>query len=93
MRGFLFTAFSLCTIDLATAAPGVKHSTVKTENGLITGHRSSKADAVWEYLGIPYAEPPLGNLRFAAPQKYTGKGPYNATSFVSSYIVKIDFVT
>jgi carboxylesterase type B len=37
---------------------------------------------------VPYAQPPLGDLRFAAPQKYTVKKAYTAAKFVSNaYIV------
>jgi cholinesterase len=68
---------------LSLAAPSQACETVKTENGDITGHRAPKAKDVWEYLGIPYAQPPLAALRFAAPQKYKGKGPYSAANFVS----------
>jgi cholinesterase len=73
---------------LSLAAPTQTCETVKTDNGAITGHRSLKVKDVWEYLGIPYAQPPLGALRFAAPQEYKGKGPYTAAEFVSllSYV-------
>jgi carboxylesterase type B len=41
---------------------------VKTTSGSITGHAADWKPEVSEYLGIPYAEPPVGNLRFAAPK-------------------------
>lgn len=83
MYGLITLALWLCVCELLLAAPGTRFETVQTGNGRITGHRSPKVDNVWEYLGIPYAQPPLGELRFAAPQQYQAKGPYNATSFVS----------
>jgi len=60
-----------------------EYETVATSNGKIIGHHSPKANDVWEYLGIPYAQPPLGELRFAAPKEFEGKESYNAANFVS----------
>jgi hypothetical protein len=87
MRGHITIASWFCAASLSLAAPGSGFETVETENGRITGHRSPKNDDVWEYLGIPYAQPPLGDLRFAAPQKYKGKGPYTANEFVIAYLL------
>jgi carboxylesterase type B len=36
---------------------------------------------VLEYLGIPYAKPPVGGLRFAAPQPIDRQSPYVAANF------------
>ncbi len=55
---------------------------VNTTSGPVTGHAAPKAPQVSEYLGIPYAEPPLGQLRFAAPQTFQNPRPINASSFV-----------
>ncbi|KAJ9360092.1 hypothetical protein DTO027B9_1644 [Paecilomyces variotii] len=59
----------------------VSEFTVSTSNGPITGHRASKSPDVTEYLGIPYAAPPVGDLRFAAPQSYQGRKPYVAANY------------
>lgn len=86
MRGCFQSALLwLSASTLATAAPAKSYETVQTSNGPITGHRAGGANDVWEYLGIPYAQPPLNDLRFAAPQKYKGKGPYTAINYVSDY--------
>lgn len=61
--------------------PTAKYLTVNTSNGPITGHLSTNTSCVIEYLGIPYAKPPIGDLRFAPPQRITAKTPYNAASF------------
>ncbi|KAL1301925.1 hypothetical protein AAFC00_002387 [Neodothiora populina] len=53
---------------------------VNTTSGQIVGHPAPVATNVSEYLAIPYAQPPVGNLRFAAPQSYTGSGIINSTS-------------
>ncbi|KAK0666755.1 putative lipase [Cercophora samala] len=59
-----------------------KDGQVKTSSGLITGHTSPNTSCVLEFLGIPYAKPPVGDLRFAPPQKlFTGDISYNASSF------------
>jgi cholinesterase len=47
--------------------------TVQTTSGQIKGHASAWKPAVSEYLGVPYAQPPVGALRFAAPQPLVSK--------------------
>lgn len=61
---------------------------VKTSNGIIIGHEARNASQVVEYLGIPYAQPPIGDLRFAAPVVYKGnaKSVFNASEFVRPLI-------
>lgn len=53
-----------------------------TGGGLIIGHASGNKTTVCEYIGIPYAAPPLGDLRFAPPQKYI---PSNKTFVADHY--------
>jgi len=51
--------------------------TVNTQNGLIIGHKAPNRTEVNEYLGIPYAQPPINSLRFAPPEPYD---PSNSSS-------------
>ncbi|KAK4042023.1 cholinesterase [Parachaetomium inaequale] len=55
--------------------------TVPTSNGAVTGHIATETSCVLEYLGIPYAKPPVGELRFAAPQPIDRQSPYTAANF------------
>lgn len=55
---------------------------VKTSSGLVSGHGSSVNTDVSEYLGIPYAVPPVGDLRWTAPEAFKGTKAINGTSFV-----------
>jgi cholinesterase len=55
--------------------------TVNTTTGSITGHAADWKPEVSEYLGIPYAEPPIGNLRFAAPKPLKSSKSITATKF------------
>ena len=43
---------------------------VQTESGAVVGKIEAveHGETVYEYLGIPYAEPPVGELRFVAPK-------------------------
>jgi carboxylesterase type B len=56
---------------------------VRTSSGWIKGHASTWQPAVSEYLGIPFARPPVGSLRFTAPKAYHGDGKITADHFVS----------
>ncbi|WQF78714.1 Putative carboxylesterase, type B, carboxylesterase type B, carboxylesterase type B, active [Colletotrichum destructivum] len=71
---------------LAVASPAGKCDslgflTVQTSNGPITGHLASNSSNVLEYLGIPYVKPPVGDLRFAPPERFIGNSSYEASSF------------
>lgn len=55
---------------------------VDTSSGRIIGHAASNATEVSEYLGIPFAQPPIGALRFQPPVQYSGTSDINAAAFV-----------
>jgi cholinesterase len=58
--------------------------TVKTTSGSIVGHAASWQKEVSEYLGVPYAKPPVGPLRFAPPQRYESTEEVVAARFSPS---------
>ena len=51
---------------------------ITTSNGLIEGHRAPKRPDVTWYLGIPFAESPVGALRFVAAKAYRASSHYQA---------------
>lgn len=55
--------------------------TADTSNGPVTGHVAPNTSCVLEYLGVPYAKPPVGELRFAAPRPIEEKRPYVAANY------------
>ena len=63
--------------------------TVQTSSGPVIGHAAPNATEVSEYLQIRYAQPPLGNLRYAAPLPYNGTATINASAFVCTYYPRI----
>ncbi|KAG8162502.1 hypothetical protein KVR01_008267 [Diaporthe batatas] len=54
---------------------------VNTTSGIIQGHAAANRSDVSEYLGIPFAQPPIGDLRFAAPEPYRSSLPIDASSY------------
>ena len=59
--------------------------TVQTDSGIVVGHAAPDVTSVSEYLGIPYAQPPVGDLRFAAPVRYASNDTIVASAFVCTY--------
>lgn len=60
---------------------------VNTTSGPVKGHPSALRPEVSEYLGIRFAQPPVGDLRFAPPQPVEASSSIiNADSWVFSII-------
>ena len=81
-RRILYVLLAFTPVSFAfTDRPHVG-STVQTSSGAIIGHAARNRTQVFEYLGIPYAKPPVGALRFAAPQSYSSSNIFNASTYV-----------
>ena len=66
---------ALCTaLLLVVAASGYYRPQVATLDGLVRGvrDRSANGHLFYSFKGIPYARPPLGQLRFRDPQRHPG---------------------
>ncbi|KAH6714200.1 Alpha/Beta hydrolase protein [Leptodontidium sp. MPI-SDFR-AT-0119] len=76
-------------LGLALGAAGVAQAAgnwtvgqvVDTSSGSVTGHAASVNAEVSEYLGIPFAQPPIGDLRWTAPQAYKSTDAINGTDY------------
>ena len=86
-RGVIFVCVLASNIPatFAGSKDRVVDLTASTSDGEIIGHLAKNRSSVLEFLGIPYAQPPTGSLRFAAPAKRQGSGSYVASDWVSTY--------
>ena len=86
-----FTVFTALSLPLALATPHLEHKQnnctigqiVDTSSGPVAGHAATDYPDVSEYLGIPYGQAPVGDLRFAAPVKYSASSMLNGSVYVS----------
>jgi cholinesterase len=60
----------LLIIQAISAASVATQQYVHTQNGVVKGHNAPNVSTVFEYLGLPYAQAPVGSLRFAPPKQY-----------------------
>jgi hypothetical protein len=89
----LFTVFTAFLLPLAWASSKqddcIIGEVVETSSGPVIGHAAPDYPEVSEYLGIPFAQAPVGNLRFAAPVKYAGSSMINASAYVSYTLIPL----
>jgi cholinesterase len=72
----------LSAVVSATPAQWTAGQAVDTTSGTVVGHAAKNAPAVSEYLGIPFAVPPVGKLRWTAPQPFPKSAqPIQAAKF------------
>lgn len=64
---FTFMTCFLCLGFNSRASAKSLPDTLRIESGLISGIKDTKSDVV-SFKGIPFAAPPVGNLRWKAPQ-------------------------
>jgi hypothetical protein len=85
------TVFTALSLPVAMASPHFQHKNnnctigqiVDTSSGPVAGHAATDYPEVSEYLGIPYGQAPVGDLRFAAPMKYTASSMLHGSVYVS----------
>ena len=73
MAGALFATTALAAAGPMIAIPG---DPVATKSGKVAG--TKLASGVKAYLGIPFAKPPTGQLRWKPPQPMSWNGVWNA---------------
>lgn len=78
----LFLLLAIWVAAVSAQTNRTMGQTVQTSSGPVRGHAASSFANVSEYLGIPYAQPPLGALRFAPPVSIIpGNKPIDAINF------------
>ncbi|XP_069474589.1 cholinesterase isoform X2 [Ambystoma mexicanum] len=88
---FLFLAF-IYIIVVSAQPQSDEDLTVSFKNGKVRGmHLSLLSGTVTAFLGIPYAEPPIGHLRFRKPEPHKPwTHIWNATTYGNSCYQYVD---
>jgi hypothetical protein len=78
----IFSVVLAISVAVAAAPPPGKAPTARLKNGTIAGIYSSAYNQDY-FLGVPFAQPPVGNLRFkqAQPLNSTWKGIRTAKEY------------
>jgi len=81
-------SYTMCLLGASTSYGLNVGQTIQTSSGPVRGHAATVNNNVSTYLGIPYAVPPLGNLRFMPPINYNGNTTINGSSIVSFSLLR-----
>jgi carboxylesterase type B len=91
---------AILTVALSLNVLAVPHSSkknslgdgllVKTTSGNVQGFFNHTAPDVRQFLGVPFAEPPVGDLRFAKPQIKKPNGTVHALTLPNSCMQQFD---
>ena len=71
----------LISVLLLAAGGAATFAPINTTSGQYIGHTAPITNDVIEYLGIRYAQPAVGELRFSSPTPYTSSETVEATAF------------
>ncbi|KAI1362168.1 Alpha/Beta hydrolase protein [Xylaria arbuscula] len=81
----IISALSSAIITGAAITDSVSYDasglTIRTTSGEVHGFINNTAPNVRQFLGVPYAEPPVGKLRFLPPEPKIDAGPIEATQY------------
>jgi para-nitrobenzyl esterase len=79
----LITLLGACSTVVSTQ-PSMQRDTVW---GAVVGSDDSARSGTWSWKGVPYAQPPVGSLRWRAPQSPTAwSAPRDATAFAPACV-------
>ncbi|XP_025831729.1 juvenile hormone esterase-like [Agrilus planipennis] len=95
MHLFLIIAIGLCATPLICSGNEVDEIIVNIKQGTLRGKQQTgvTGDKYYSFKGIPYAKPPLGTLRFKAPQPpESWTGVRDATVHRSRCIQQLNFI-
>ena len=69
MKKFLFLVVAIIALLFETSSQSTNAFAVqvKIDNGIIEGNYNTHS-GIQTYFGVPFAKPPVGNLRWKAPQ-------------------------
>ena len=85
---FTLLALAATALALPQSSPNAWQvgQSVKTTSGTVKGHTATwpQDPQLSEYLGIPFAKNPTGDLRFEPPQAFKSDGNINADIWVST---------
>jgi carboxylesterase type B len=80
MSLFVLALLNLLCISIdAAALPLQVGAPINTTSGIVLGTTGKYAKDVSAYLGIPYAQPPVGSRRWMAPEPYLSSLTIQAT--------------